>query len=65
MIEIIQPAGFEGFFWELAEHLAAGAPEPDTVARIADKYGLIFQEAPWLPDVISRFGLPEPGPRVR
>ncbi len=24
IIEIIQPAGFEGFFWELADHLEAG-----------------------------------------
>lgn len=64
MIEVIQPAGFEGFFWEMAEHLAAGAPDPDTVARMAEKYGLIFQEASWLPDVVARYGLPHHEPLI-
>lgn len=57
MIEVIQPAGFEGFFWEMAEHLSTGAPDPDVVARMAEKYGLIFEVAPWLPDVVARYGL--------
>jgi quercetin dioxygenase-like cupin family protein len=62
MIEVIQPAGFEGFFWELAEHLAAGVPDPDAVSRLAQKYGLIFEDAPWLPDVVARYRLRSPGP---
>lgn len=57
MIEIIQPAGFEGFFWELADHLAAGAVDPDTVSLIADRYGLVFAQAAWLPDIVARYGL--------
>jgi len=60
MIEVIQPAGFEGFFWELAEHLAAGRPEPDRVASIAGRYGLVFARAEWLPDVVARYGLAQP-----
>ncbi|MDA8037878.1 MAG: cupin domain-containing protein [Actinomycetota bacterium] len=64
MIEVIQPAGFEGFFWEMAEHLAAGAPDPDAVTRMAEKYGLIFQEAPWLSDVVARYGLPHHEPLI-
>jgi hypothetical protein len=63
MIEVIQPAGFEGFFWELAEHLAAGPPDPPAVSRIADRYGLIFADAPWLPGIIARYQL-EPLPEV-
>ncbi|HLI15442.1 MAG TPA: cupin domain-containing protein [Acidimicrobiales bacterium] len=62
MIEVIQPAGFEGFFWELAEHLAAGAPDPQTVGRLAERYGLVFRQAPWLADVVARYHLPERDP---
>lgn len=64
MIEVIQPAGFEGFFWELADHLAAGAPDPGAVSLIADKYGLVFAEAEWLPDIVARYGLPQGEPRL-
>ena len=62
MIEIIQPAGFEGFFWELADHLEAGSPDPSEVAKIAGRYGLIFRQAPWLADVVARHGLPASQP---
>ena len=60
MIEVISPAGFEHFFWELADVMAGGPPDPDTVGRLADRYGLILADAPWLPDVIERYGLPRP-----
>ena len=63
MIEVISPAGFEGFFWELADLIEAGAPEFEKIAALADGYGLVFGEADWLPDVIARYGLtPPPGP---
>ena len=63
MIEVISPAGFEGFFWELADLIAAGPPEFEKIAAIADRYGLVFGQADWLPDVIARYGLnPPPGP---
>ncbi len=45
MVEVISPAGFEGFFWELADILAAGPPDPDDLGRLSAKYGLIFAEA--------------------
>ena len=41
MIEVISPAGFEHFFRELAEIVAAGPPPaPDTVPNLAARYGL-------------------------
>ena len=62
MIEIISPAGFERFFRELSERVAAGPPSPDDLAEIADRYGLELASPPWLPDVIQRYGLtPPPG----
>jgi hypothetical protein len=60
MIEVISPAGFEGFFGELADLAAAGPPAFDTVAALATGYGLEFGDAPWLPDVIARYGLHPP-----
>lgn len=62
MIEIIAPAGFERFFRELAEMTAAGAPNPEDIGRLAERYRLPFAEPAWLPDVIARYGLtPPPG----
>lgn len=62
MIEIISPAGFEGFFRELSEILEGGPPEPQVVGALAERYGLTFPPADWLPDLISRYGLtPPPG----
>ena len=63
MIEVISPAGFEGFFREVADLVAAGPPRFDTAAALAASYGLEFGDAPWLPDVIARYGLnPPPAP---
>jgi quercetin dioxygenase-like cupin family protein len=62
MIEIISPAGFEHFFREVADLLAAGPPSPEAAGPLAARYGLEFGEADWLPDVIARYGLnPPPG----
>ena len=60
MIEVIQPGGFERFFWELAEQMASGTPDPARIARFAQDYGLVFEEAPWLPGIIERYGLTPP-----
>jgi quercetin dioxygenase-like cupin family protein len=60
MIEIISPAGFEGFFHDLSELIASGPPEPGSVAAVAERYGLIFGEPDWLPGVITRYGLTPP-----
>ena len=60
MIEIISPAGFEGFFRELSEVIASGPPAPDTVGEIAGRYGLEFGNPEWLPDLIKRYELDPP-----
>ena len=62
MIEVISPAGFEGFFDELSALLMAGPPLSEAVAEIAARYGLEFGRPDWLPDVIARYNLtPPPG----
>src|SRR5690349_17799491 len=63
MIEVISPAGFEHFFRELAEFVAAGPPPtPETVPNLAAQYGLQLGRPDWLPDVIERYRLtPPPG----
>ncbi len=62
MIEVISPAGFEGFFREFIEINAAGGITPDVVAELGDRYKLPFARPEWLPDVIARYNLtPPPG----
>jgi mannose-6-phosphate isomerase-like protein (cupin superfamily) len=61
MIEIISPAGFEHFFREAVELVAAGPPNPEQGAALAERYGLQFGEPAWLADVIARYGLTPPG----
>jgi quercetin dioxygenase-like cupin family protein len=63
MIEIISPAGFEGFFREMADVVESGPPTPEVMGELATRYGLEFGNPPWLPDIIARYGLtPPPGP---
>jgi quercetin dioxygenase-like cupin family protein len=57
MIEVISPAGFEGFFRELAGMTAAGPVELPMIAKLAEAYQLPFAEPDWLPDVIARYNL--------
>jgi quercetin dioxygenase-like cupin family protein len=62
MIEIISPAGFERYFVELAEAVAAAGriPDPSTMAAIAGRFGLSFDLAE-VPDLVARYGLVAPG----
>ena len=60
MIEIISPAGFEHFFREVADVIAAGPSAPTDGAALAARYGLEFPPADWLPDVLTRYGLTSP-----
>jgi quercetin dioxygenase-like cupin family protein len=62
MIEIISPAGFEKYFVELAEAVAAAGriPDPSTMAAIAGRFGLSFDLAE-VPDLVARYGLVAPG----
>jgi quercetin dioxygenase-like cupin family protein len=60
MIEIISPAGFERYFVELAEAVAAaGGPHPDVIVPIADRYGLSFDFS-GVADLVARHGLAAP-----
>jgi quercetin dioxygenase-like cupin family protein len=64
MIEIISPAGFEGFFRGFADLNDAGPIDLAKVAALAADYGLPYAEPDWLPEVIERYGLTPTPPRV-
>ena len=57
MIEIISPAGFEGFFRDVADLAATGETDVAPFLALADAYGLQFGEPDWQADVIRRYGL--------
>ena len=57
MIEIITPAGFEHFFREVAELIAAGPAAAGPGGDLAERYGLRFGEPEWLPGIVERFRL--------
>jgi mannose-6-phosphate isomerase-like protein (cupin superfamily) len=57
MIEIISPAGFEHFFREVAEIIAAGPAAAGEGSDLAERYGLQFGEPEWLPGIVERYGL--------
>jgi quercetin dioxygenase-like cupin family protein len=61
IIEVITPGGFENYFRELSELLAAPANEvPAGFADLATKYGLTYGEPEWLDDIVRRYGLRAP-----
>lgn len=72
IVEVITPGGFESYFRELGELLAAsGAEAPaetghtrlhetDAFAMLADKYHITYGNPPWLDDVVARYGLNPP-----
>jgi quercetin dioxygenase-like cupin family protein len=62
MIEIISPAGFERYFVELAEAVAAAGrvPDPSVMGEIAGRFGLSFDLSE-VPDLVARHGLIAPG----
>jgi len=60
MIEIISPAGFEGFFRAFAD---LNDDEPNNLpvlAFLAEQYGVMYAQHDWLNDVIDRYGLTPP-----
>jgi quercetin dioxygenase-like cupin family protein len=57
MIEIITPAGFEHFFREVAELIAAGPAAAGQGDDLAERYGLQFGDPEWLPGIVERYGL--------
>lgn len=60
ILEIISPAGFEGFFRELVDLGGVTQAEPQTVARLSDRYGLEMDFGS-IQDLVARFGLRFPG----
>jgi quercetin dioxygenase-like cupin family protein len=64
MIEIISPAGFEGFFRGFADLNDAGPLDPAKVAALAVDFGLPYADPDWLPEIIERYGLTPPPPRA-
>jgi quercetin dioxygenase-like cupin family protein len=60
MIEIISPAGFEGFFRGFADLNDAGPINLSEVASLAEAYGLPYAQPDWLADVIDRYDLTPP-----
>jgi quercetin dioxygenase-like cupin family protein len=57
LLEIISPAGFENYFRELGQMIAAGTFTPDRRTELADRYDLPSAGADWIADLKTRFGL--------
>ena len=60
LLEIISPAGFEGYFAELVELGGSTAIEPPERAALAAKFGLEVDPQS-VPGLVDRFGLVFPG----
>jgi mannose-6-phosphate isomerase-like protein (cupin superfamily) len=56
ILEIISPAGFEDFFAELDGLGGAIAADPEQLAELNERYGLIMQPES-VPGLLERFGL--------
>jgi phosphoglycolate phosphatase-like HAD superfamily hydrolase len=61
MMEIVSPAGFERYFDEMAEAIAAagGRRDPTMLAALRERYGLVF-DFDGVPDLVARYGLRSP-----
>ena len=60
LLEIISPAGFEGYFAELVELRGSTEAEPQSLAALAARYGLEVNPQS-IPDLLDRFELTFPG----
>jgi quercetin dioxygenase-like cupin family protein len=56
ILEVISPAGFEGYFEELVDLMQAGSPEPALLATVAERHGLKV-DLESIPRLISEYGL--------
>ena len=56
LLEIISPAGFEGFFETLSSQPADGPPDPEALAGLAASYGLEF-DFESIPRLVQEHGL--------
>ena len=63
ILEIIAPAGFEGFFKALSDMGGVATAAPEAVAALSARYGLEM-DAGSVPELCARFGLTFPGERL-
>jgi mannose-6-phosphate isomerase-like protein (cupin superfamily) len=56
ILEIISPAGFEGFFRELVGMGGVAEADPGALAQLCERYGLEMQPET-IPELVERFGL--------
>ncbi len=60
ILEIISPAGFEGFFAELVDLGGVAQADPAVLGALCERYALEMDPAS-VPDLVQRFGLVFPG----
>jgi mannose-6-phosphate isomerase-like protein (cupin superfamily) len=60
ILEIISPAGFEGFFAELVDLGGVSQAEPAVLRGLCERYGLEMDPSS-VADLVERFGLRFPG----
>jgi quercetin dioxygenase-like cupin family protein len=63
ILEIISPAGFEGFFAELVDLGGVAQADPQIFVDLCSRYGLEMQPDS-VPELVERFGLVFPGEPV-
>lgn len=56
ILEIIAPAGFEHYFEQLSDMVAAMQLDPDDLAALSERYGLEMKPES-IPELLERFGL--------
>ena len=56
ILEIISPAGFEGFFQELSDMGGVASADPAVLEELNQRYGLEMRPET-VPDLLERFGL--------
>ena len=56
ILEIISPAGFEGFFQELVDMGGVLQADPAALAQLSERYGLVLRPET-VPELLDRFGL--------
>ncbi len=56
ILELISPAGFEGFFAELGEMPLDGEPDPAAIAALGARYGLEFRFDS-IPGLVETYGV--------
>ncbi|HET9592707.1 MAG TPA: cupin domain-containing protein [Solirubrobacterales bacterium] len=56
ILEIIAPAGFEHYFVELSDMVAAMRLDPDDLGALGERYGLEMKPES-IPELLERFGL--------